>query len=203
MSKTLFSQCPKCGRELLQDDHTKEWVCTSCDYSSNNPPVGLQPGYRSSDQDTRNRLQVLNQVANEFGRDKAEEMVKDDPTLRRLWHLQLLGDIEKVFGADQVDLLVHDQPELKEEWTTTPNNVKRNVPFSTKRWERPSNAWLLLPVLFGIVGGILAYLGVRDRDESLAKRYLIVGFLLAIPEALFLIVIAFVFRFLLFRAGLS
>lgn len=187
MSETLFSRCPKCGKELLQDDHTKQRVCTSCDYSSGNPPVGLQPGYQTSDQDTRNRLQLLNQVANQFGRDKAEEMVKDDNGLKKLWHFQLLADIAKVFGADKVDVLVRDQPELKEEWTTNPDNVKRNIPFSTRRWDRPSSAWILAPVLFGIIGGLIAYVGVRDRDETMAKRYLVVGLLLTILDTFWLV----------------
>ena len=38
-----------------------------------------------------------------------------------------------------------------------------------------SAAWYLLPILFGFIGGILAYLGVRDEDEGAARLLLGIG----------------------------
>ncbi|MFY3741041.1 MAG: hypothetical protein HMLIMOIP_001488 [Candidatus Nitrosomirales archaeon] len=38
-----------------------------------------------------------------------------------------------------------------------------------------SAAWYLLPVLLGIIGGIIGYFAVRHDDPTLAKRLLYVG----------------------------
>ncbi|HLE34643.1 MAG TPA: hypothetical protein VI698_02015 [Nitrososphaerales archaeon] len=38
-----------------------------------------------------------------------------------------------------------------------------------------SAAWYLLPILLGIIGGIIGYFAVRHDDPTLAKRLLYVG----------------------------
>jgi hypothetical protein len=43
--------------------------------------------------------------------------------------------------------------------------------------DRPSVAWYLVPILFGIIGGLIMYFALRGRDERMAKLGLIVGFL--------------------------
>jgi len=40
---------------------------------------------------------------------------------------------------------------------------------------RYSPAWYLLPFLFGFIGGLLAYLGVRNEDEDAAFVMLLLG----------------------------
>lgn len=34
---------------------------------------------------------------------------------------------------------------------------------------KPSGLWYLVPLFFGVVGGIVAYVGVKDEDEEMAK----------------------------------
>jgi len=41
--------------------------------------------------------------------------------------------------------------------------------------KRPNALWLLFPILFGIFGGIIAYLGVLNSDRILAKELLKIG----------------------------
>ncbi|MEA2076278.1 MAG: zinc-ribbon domain-containing protein [Euryarchaeota archaeon] len=41
--------------------------------------------------------------------------------------------------------------------------------------EKPSNWWYLLPILFGILGGIIGYIVIRVKDEKMAKNILYVG----------------------------
>jgi RNA polymerase subunit RPABC4/transcription elongation factor Spt4 len=66
-------------------------------------------------------------------------------------------------------------------WTTCPYckwNLARPFPPPTGNYpveEHVSGAWYLVPFLFGIVGGLIAYVGVRDRDQSKAKNLLIFG----------------------------
>jgi len=39
----------------------------------------------------------------------------------------------------------------------------------------PSPAWYLVPFLFGIIGGIVAYVGVKNKDENMALGLLLFG----------------------------
>ena len=39
----------------------------------------------------------------------------------------------------------------------------------------PSKAWYLLPIFFNIIGGIIAYILLRSKDEKMAKNMLYVG----------------------------
>lgn len=41
--------------------------------------------------------------------------------------------------------------------------------------EKPSNVWYLLPILLGIIGGIIGYIVIKAKDERMAKNILYVG----------------------------
>ena len=43
-----------------------------------------------------------------------------------------------------------------------------------------SNTWYLLPILVGLIGGVVAYLVLRRDDPKKAKKCLYVGIILAI-----------------------
>ena len=43
-----------------------------------------------------------------------------------------------------------------------------------------SNLWFLLPVFFGLIGGIIAYFILRNTDSKKAKNCLYLGIALAI-----------------------
>jgi FtsH-binding integral membrane protein len=40
------------------------------------------------------------------------------------------------------------------------------------------NTWLLLPILFGMIGGIIAYIVIRKDDPRKAKNCLYVGIIM-------------------------
>jgi hypothetical protein len=42
-----------------------------------------------------------------------------------------------------------------------------------KEISKPSKLWYLLPILFGIIGGIIGYFLIRDRDRRMAKNVII------------------------------
>lgn len=49
------------------------------------------------------------------------------------------------------------------------------------QYERPrSNWWFLLPILLGIIGGIIAYFVLRHDDNKKAKNCLYLGIALAV-----------------------
>ena len=43
---------------------------------------------------------------------------------------------------------------------------------------RRSNWWYILPILFGIIGGIIAYFAIRKDDREKAKKCIYLGLIL-------------------------
>ncbi len=41
--------------------------------------------------------------------------------------------------------------------------------------KKPSKNWYLAPIAGGVIGGIIAYYGLKDRSEKMAKRVLWIG----------------------------
>jgi uncharacterized membrane protein YeaQ/YmgE (transglycosylase-associated protein family) len=52
-----------------------------------------------------------------------------------------------------------------------------------------SNLWFLLPILLGLIGGIIAFFVLRQDDPSKAKNCLYLGIVLAIIGLMFNILI--------------
>jgi uncharacterized membrane protein YvbJ len=46
---------------------------------------------------------------------------------------------------------------------------------SSSHQTRKSRWWYLVPIFFGILGGIVAYLLLQDDDKELAKKCLVLG----------------------------
>ena len=54
--------------------------------------------------------------------------------------------------------------------------------------KRRSSFWFLLPILFNVIGGIIAYFIIKEDDPKKAKNCLYLGIILAvIPFVLFVI----------------
>ena len=62
-----------------------------------------------------------------------------------------------------------------------------SFPYAGPLMKSPTALWYLLPFLFGIIGGIVAYVGVKDEDTEMANSLLI--FSLVWTIVLFLIYI--------------
>jgi len=52
-------------------------------------------------------------------------------------------------------------------------------------YERPTLLWYLVPFFFGIIGGIVGYVGVKDEDKEMADILLVFGILWSIILAIF------------------
>ncbi|MGH9922606.1 MAG: hypothetical protein ACRD38_07625 [Nitrososphaerales archaeon] len=53
-----------------------------------------------------------------------------------------------------------------------------------------SAVWYLLPILLGIIGGIIGYFAVRHDDPTLAKRLLYVGIAMLVAGIIISVVAA-------------
>ena len=67
------------------------------------------------------------------------------------------------------------------------NNSQGNGPYGGK----PSAAWWLLPIFFSLIGGIIAWACVKDRDPRMARNCLILGIVLTVvPFAIGLLMVS-------------
>ena len=55
--------------------------------------------------------------------------------------------------------------------------------------KRRSNLWFLLPILFGIIGGVIAYFFLRRDDPNKAKKCLFLGLVFMIIGIVFNIIV--------------
>jgi len=59
------------------------------------------------------------------------------------------------------------------------NEPKATESFSEPA-KRPSKAWYLVPIFFGIVGGLVMYLVLKDTDRKMAKNGIILSIILTV-----------------------
>ena len=73
---------------------------------------------------------------------------------------------------------INDLEELKKNPEATLDSQQRPSRLNDDEYDlvgKPSGAWYLVPFLFGLIGGIIGYVGTKDRDEDMAFGLLIFG----------------------------
>jgi hypothetical protein len=58
--------------------------------------------------------------------------------------------------------------------------IKRPEDFSYTHYVEPTKLWYLVPLLFGIIGGLIGYVGVKNEDEDMAIKLLLLGFFITV-----------------------
>lgn len=58
--------------------------------------------------------------------------------------------------------------------------------------KKPSRWWYLLPIFFSVIGGIIGYFLLKDRDRKFAERLLIIGLVMIVVGWIASIALSFV-----------
>jgi uncharacterized membrane protein YvbJ len=56
--------------------------------------------------------------------------------------------------------------------------------ITSQKSTKTSGAWWILPIVFGLMGGLIAWIVVHDKDERKAKSMLVVGIVMTFVWAL-------------------
>ncbi len=118
-------------------------------------------------------------------------MLKDVPPLKEWCGLQLVNDLEKQFGPDKAEALVGDDPEMKKEWAEVSDSETLKEVLDLDSGGAPSGLWYLVPIVFSLLGGLVAYVALRDRDENMAGKCLGLGIVVFILGASILWLVRF------------
>lgn len=85
-------------------------------------------------------------------------------------------------------LKINPNAYLSSDEPTTYKRLQRSPYSESKTYRKPittqyeycSDFWYLLPIVFGLLGGIIGYVGVKDRDPDMARNILLIGFVLTL-----------------------
>jgi len=62
-------------------------------------------------------------------------------------------------------------------------NCRESLPNSSGEYhttKRPSDLWYLLPIFFGLIGGLVMFFVLKDEDRKMAKDGVILGAVLSV-----------------------
>ncbi len=127
-----------------------------------------------------------------ISRRKAQEAVEKqilerEKTLERLTILFSKGEINEESYRIGVKEIEKDMKNLrggKRVSVTMPARTKPEKPYSYHAYMEPTKLWYLVPFFFGLLGGVVAYVGVKDEDRGMAENLLVLGFFMTVVYAL-------------------
>jgi hypothetical protein len=132
-----------------------------------------------------------------------DQIRQHEKTIERLTLQLSKGEISEVSYAKAVKVLEKSISELdKERKTVSSNSSKRNeilTPTLTSQTEpsvpqekaKPTAMWFLVPLFFGIFGGIVAYVAVKDDDKQMAESLLGLGIVVTVTVVFACIIIIY------------
>jgi len=109
---------------------------------------------------------------------------------------------EKYAGA--IPCAYYEKKTLLQDETTSPmfpllpDAGIRELKEEREETLEPSLAWYLVPFLFGILGGIVAYVAVKDKDEDMASGLLLFGIIWTVVAVVLYIAIISYYLSILF-----
>jgi hypothetical protein len=127
--------------------------------------------------------------------DLEEEIAKTQAAIEKLALLLAEGKINEQSYLGSVKVLEERIKKLSSGVEALPNHhvAPSNIPQSSTLeealTEKPTVLWYLVPFFFGLPGGLVGYVGTKDRDENMAQSLLIFGIIWSV--ILFLVALVF------------
>jgi len=127
------------------------------------------------------------EASKENKKQKLEQQIKDrEKTIEKLTALLSEGEITEESYKTAIKKIEKDMKDLrsgkeisvteeKEETIEKPKTHRRSYDYAYA-YAEPTKLWYLVPLLFGIIGGLIGYVGVKDEDEDMARALLFLGF---------------------------
>ena len=84
-------------------------------------------------------------------------------------------EISKLRGEQKTSVIERQQLQAPKTNFRPVSVETTEVKEETHYYGSPSAFWWLVPFLFGLIGGIVAYIGVKDDDSDMADKLLIFG----------------------------
>jgi len=173
----------KVVREKLCVDKSKNSCCHLC---NNRDSCSIGCNYLVKPED-------INKF-NEYTDQKIREYKGKIENLSLLFADGKIGEQSYVNSVKALEQKMDNLSKSKKNALVSPKYLYGFEESETVVVERPSAFWYLVPFFFAVLGGVVAYVGTKDRDKGMANRLLIFGILWSIFEP---ILVYFVVLFLL------
>jgi hypothetical protein len=113
--------------------------------------------------------------------EEIKEYDKEKKKLNTLWNEGKIGECSYKTAIDAIEEKTRKLKEVKKRDFTMreEEEVLKELTESPTETEEPTGFWYLVPIFFALIGGIVAYVGLKDEDEDMANTCLIFGFVVS------------------------
>ena len=130
----------------------------------------------------KSRKEAILQILEDF-ETIAQQIKNYEEAIKKLAILFAKGEIGEETYKTSVQSLEEKLSDLKQtekepeisEARKLHEEVEKPFKPTVPKISKPSGLWYLVPFFFGIIGGIVAYVGVKDEDREMAESLLIFG----------------------------
>jgi len=159
--------------EAAREESCVNEVRTSCCYMCSDREIcEISCGYLSTENKQKGRISQKTRMNHEIAKYKKSieklSVFFADGRISEESYLQSVRNLE-----DRINNLkeLKKNPESLASQQDTSRFNDDEYDFAGK----PSTAWYLVPFLFGLIGGLIGYVGTKDRDEDMALGLLVFG----------------------------